>query len=457
MALKAFVKESQGGTAVMTGALSLLGIGAAALAVDIGSLAVLKNQMQNYADASAMAAAVHLDNSPGSRERAEDVARHAATRFSNVPADEQQIAVESVGFYTTYGETPVEATTDQEARFIEVRLEPRQVNYLFLPVLRRMFENDEPGPDHGFIHALAVAGSDPFICHAPPLMICDPAEHDPNLSLDDPANAGIQVRLKLPQGGNGTWAPGNFGLLQTPDGEAGASAIQEALASVQPTGCYRLVVDTATGSKTNKVRDGINARFDVGVDGDPAPNVINYPRDASIEADEFERFGDGNWDPDAYWMDRHNVSLPPALAGATRYQVYLYELGLEFARDGRRTIYPVPEGGPPAEYTVVTPSGEDIPVAQGAEDPNDPNYDGEPSSNPASNGQARRLVQVAVLQCQADNVRGNGTYPTNGNFAEFFLTEHVKDPPDAAIYGEFVRRLTTVNTPDFHANVRLVR
>ncbi len=76
---------------------------------------------------------------------------------------------------------------------------------------------------------------------------------------------------------------------------------------------------------------------------------------------------------------------------------------------------------------------------------------------PASNGAARRLVKVALLQCIADGVNGKGTYPTHGKFVEMFVTQEVRDPPDAGIYGEIVRALSPINEPEFHANVKLVK
>ncbi len=80
---------------------------------------------------------------------------------------------------------------------------------------------------------------------------------------------------------------------------------------------------------------------------------------------------------------------------------------------------------------------------------------------PASNGAARRLVKVALLQCIADGVNGKGTYPTHGKFVEMFVTQEVRDPPDAGIYGEIVRaRRRSTNrrsTPTSSWSNRLVK
>ena len=226
---------------------------------------------------------------------------------------------------------------------------------------------------------------------------------------------------------------------------------------MEPENCYSLDVTTATGSKTEKVRAGMNARFDVASGWPfPAPDVINYPRDDTLIADAAALAGDGVWDISGYWQDKHGVAPPPALADASRYQAYLYELGLEFARNGRRTIYPF-DGTLPEGFTVVSPDAEDIPVALDPANSDDPDFDGVATGEIAANGPARRLVQVPLLQCVAQGIGGHASYPTDGKYVELFITESVGAPPEAAIYAEVVRPLTPANNPDFHANVRLVR
>ena len=279
-------------------------------------------------------------------------------------------------------------------------------------------------------------------------------EADASLSPFLPANAGRQIQLKPPPAGGSAWAPGNYGLLALPDGSQGASDISAALAAVQPENCYTLDVSTAPGVKTNKVQDGINARFDLpGGLPHPAPNVMNYPKDPEIAADASVVMGNGNWDLDGYWTDRHVGPLPTDLAGASRYQVYLYEQGLEFTRNGKQTVYPI-DSALPTGFAVVTPPGVDIPAD--ATDPDNPFVDGAPSTAVAENGHARRLVQIAVLQCSALGVKGSHTYPTSGAYVEAFVTQTVENTPAGGIYVEIHRQLTTTNDPEFHANVRLV-
>ena len=442
-----------GGVAMYSVFFIVFALGVGALALDVGRMTVLRSQMQDRADAGAMAAAVHLDGRDGAQARATAVATNAMSQMSGIPGDGENLNVQTVNFYSEYDPTPVAATGDEDSKFVEVTLEPRRVNFFLEPIL------NPSGADHyENLGALAVAAANPFICAAPPLMVCDLGETDPTMDLSLQSNIGRQIVLKPPPSGGTAWGPGNYGLLALPDGSIGAADIETALASVEPADCYSLDVSTAPGVKTNKVKDGINARFDLpGGLPYPAPDVINYPQDVEIEADPNVVMGSGNWGIDAYWAAKHGGPVPVELQqgpqSASRYQVYLYELGLQFGRNGRQTIYPV-NGDLPEGYTLVSPAAPNVPVDP--LNPDDPDYDGMPSQTVAANGYARRLVQVAVLQCAADGVKGSHTYPTSGNFLEMFLTQRVSEDPAGNIYGEIVRPLSPSNDPDFHANVKLV-
>ncbi len=453
--MKGVLHDCGGGILIYVAVFVAVASGAMAFSVDLGRMSVLRTQMQNHADASAMAGAAQLNGKSGARMRARAIAEDATAASSGIPGDSSTLVVEHIRFYSDYA-SRTEAVSDFDARFIEVMLVPRRVDLVAAPILAMFGE----GKKTLLSGARAVARVKPFVCHAPPLMLCNLEETDPALSTDLPENAGRQLLLKEPQGGNATWAPGNFGLLALPDGSHGANDIEKALAAVVPEDCYDIDVATAPGSQTNKVVNGMNARFDLpGGLPHPAPNVINYPRDPDILNGTANRLGNGMWDVSSYWVDKHGgAPVPAELFNASRYQVYLYELGLPYARSQShpgQTLYPVP-GELPPDFEIVVPPGADVPVAADSAKIHDPDYDGVPSRPVASNGPARRLLKVAILNCLADNVKGHGTYPTNGNYVELFVTEHMKSPPNAAIYAEIVRPLTSLNSPDFHANVQLV-
>ena len=465
------LRNQSGGVAVYAAIFSMLGIGAGALAIDIGRMTLLRAEMQNRADAGAMAGARYLDGRDGAQGRATEVATEAMQEYSNMSnGSELSVPAAGIDFYTTL-DPLVAATSDLDSGFIRVTLEPRQMTVYFRRVLDILA--GQTNATSTTLNATAVAGTQPFICNAPPLMICDfndPAGSGPDLK--DPDNIGRQVRLKEPQGGGSqAWAPGNYGLLAV-NGSNAAGDAEAALAAVTPDACYAYLVQTNPGSMTNRVKKGINARFDLPANPwpYPAPNVINYPRDAVIIADSTATLGDGVWDLTTYWSARHGGALVPpelsSIAGtgeqATRYQTYLYELGETFLVQadsnepgyGKATIHPTVATPPGYAAVGPNPTGADVPV-DGA-NPDDPEYDGEPSQTVASDGPARRIVEVALLKCATHNVQGSGSYPTEGNYLEMFITEYVPNPPNAAIYGEVLRALTPLNSPEFYSNVMLV-
>ena len=440
------LKNDSGSIATYVAAFSVLGLGLGALSIDTGRATVLRSQMQNRADAGAMAGAAQLD---GARARASEVAINASTSHSLLASNGSELSVQSVDFYQQIEPSLVAADSDENAKFIQVTMAPKNIDYIFTPSF-----SGTTSPTQSTLGAQAIAQPDPYLCHAPPLMICDLGEINPQIDIKSNAIVGHQIVLKPPQGG-GAWAPGNYGLLALPDGSIGANALEDALAAVQPQDCYGLDVGTAPGVKTNKVQNGINARFEYETNLPyPAPNVIHYPRDEDIESGAADNYGNATWDLATYWADKHGTPLPDDLIDATRFQVYLYELGETYGRNGRLTQYPV-EGGLNAGFSEVVPPSASIPTDSSF--PNDPAYDGVPSEEVAPNGAARRLVQVAILECVADDVRGSHNYPTNGRYLEMFLTESVPNAPEGGIYAEVVRPLTPTVTPDFHANVKLVR
>ncbi|MEE8275241.1 MAG: pilus assembly protein TadG-related protein, partial [Alphaproteobacteria bacterium] len=72
-------------------------IGASTIVFDIGRLGIVRTQVQNAADAAAMAAAVQLDGQTSARARADAVARGAADQRS--------------GFRTTSGSPNIQIDT----------------------------------------------------------------------------------------------------------------------------------------------------------------------------------------------------------------------------------------------------------------------------------------------------------------------------------------------------------
>ena len=439
--LPTFLRDQRGAVAIYVGVLVTVLVGMLVIVFDVGRLAVVRSQAQNTADAAAIAAAVHLDGQAGARARAEAVARGAADQRSGIQtvSGSPNIQIDTVNFYSDEDRSP--ATGDFDAGYVEVTVVPRPVELMFEPVVAAFAGATSQGFTE--IGASAMAVNAPGVCNPPRILVCNTDEVG-LADLTSAAAAGRQILLR--QAGNAP-APGEYAMLCPPPLlSCGAPIIEDFMASLGSDECTTDVITTKTGVNFRKVVDGTNHRFEDGSLPYPmAPNIVEYPRDSAFELDVL---GNGDWDRSGYWEENHDgASLPVDLAGATRLQVYLYELGVDFARsnsDGR-TLFPVPDTVP-TDFTVVYPTAFEVPA------------DGVPPGIPTDDPR-RRILPAAVVQCQALNVRGNFDIETRYiRIVDLFITEPVGPPPatQSPIVGEFVRLRTTANSDSLIGNVRLV-
>ena len=128
------------------------------------------------------------------------------------------------------------------------------------------------------------------ICKTPPVMICNPQEStDPTFTT---ANyVGFGIKLVSVGNGGGTWAPGNFGYLNSSGGSNGAPGLRQALGWAAPPGnCIASNgVSTKPGASVS-VTDALNTRFDI-YDSNQActgsgycPASINSTKDVTRKA-----------------------------------------------------------------------------------------------------------------------------------------------------------------------------
>ena len=449
--------DKDGAVAIYAGFVSTLVIGAGVLAFDFGKATVLKAQMQNAADAAVMSAALQLDGQTGARARSCNVAVNALAHNSTISDDASALTVlggagactspftQGVRFYSAWNtatKTGTTATSDATTVFVEVILQAEQVTVVLQPILEAI-SSVSGAASLMTVGASAVATPAPIACDTSPFFVCNPNEPgavgaNPAYDILQPTNfnAGREMVIKEGPGGS-TQAPGNFGLL-CPDpsfGNCGASSIHDAIAALPSGLCNDIdTVDTAPGVRVNQIVNGINLRFNVSSNPvpasppPPAKNIQGYTKDADIadvQDDHNPPMGDGNWSSAAYWAAEHGgAAIPGALpADPSRMQVWLYENNVPFCHCGKRTEQPVPSGGsadiskpcPVAGgWQCVTPPAEDIPPAAEVPGTNNP----APLSAPE-----RRVVAVAVLNCEALNVQGSGTYPTFGQFVQLEITE----------------------------------
>lgn len=429
----------------MTAIIIVVLIGVAALAMDIGRLVVLRSQLQNAADAAALAAAMELDGADGARERAMTAAREAVRHDKSFAKLQDLLGADSLpdaafSFYcmigakfdhpqdvaisggycqgVAEGTVHVTAGGDPDAHYVRVRLDPElaagrfSLDLIFLPILNLI----TPGvATEAAVQAQAVAGRHSLQCNYPPLAICDPFEATGGRFRDNmPEGASVE----LTQGSSNQWSNGNFAFLEPINGETGAGAVALYLAEAGDQGCATPEVTTKTGSMAGP-RSGFNTRFDIysnpnpfnkpdaPANWPPAQNVIPFPVDSgTLLSVNDSRFGNGVWDFDTYWAANHPAEVPPdAWSNANlpmRWEVYRWEI------DNNK----VPASGVPTHTAAST---------------------------------ERRLFTVAVLSCNALGLTGGKktatVYEPDG-FAKFFLLQPMPEPsagPDQRlkIYGEF--------------------
>jgi Flp pilus assembly protein TadG len=240
---------------------------ATGLAVDISHVYMVKAELQNAADAGALAGAASLNSSVAGIQQ-------AVTRATSLPnkADFNKYAVSiptaNVKFAVNLTDTFVSSASAQTAplnmRFIRVTTAPAPVKiYLARLVLGSTLN----------VSATATAGqSVPLnvICGLAPVSVID---------FDTPMVPGQTYTFRAaPSQGP---SPGNYQILAL--AANGGKTVEQGLAGNSPV-CAKAgqeyAVDTSPGAKSGPVRQGLNTRFDEY--GGTSLNPADYPPDINI-------------------------------------------------------------------------------------------------------------------------------------------------------------------------------
>ena len=464
-------------------------IGMGVMAIDFSRLSTLNTFMQAGADALALAGAAELDGQ--SQPNGDDSITRANRAIANLVINKQRlgdagkvgITVASTTFLTALPTADSAvipaglATTDPtKARYVSVKVTTANLTTIFPVTFLGAVSNTAS------TKAVATAGG-PLggagrqLCLGPvvPMFICNPYESlSPGLfevmERDGPYYATYRRKqILLQTGGNGSFAPGNFGWLDTPENGQGAGGLRDAISLNQPnaggSSCRvsRNTVSQRTGNVAN-ADDAMNTRFDLwsgpfnnsksnaayppaknvrkgampgnGSNGacsplTSAPNANSLPRDGSFNG----RIGSGTYAAGSnlttYWLANYGTALPAALSGAnvSRYDVYLYEIGYTSAGVSTGNINTalansaavggpaIGEKGTPQCYSGGTVS----------------TYD-------------RRVLYVAIVNCTNLGLTGNSTAPfAPVAYGKFFLTEPVSA---GNYYSELIGLVGTGETID---------
>ena len=486
------VRNSEGAVAP-TLALSLVAlIAVGGVAFDYARMASMDTELQNAADQAALAAASQLDGDVGACSRAAAAARVMITNRTYMANDGQSTsvvianepgcdAVGNVRFYQNVTKT-TPATSDENAKFVEIQVNPRTAIYALTPVVAAF--------SSGALSATAFAGLGEAICRVPPLMLCNPNETgDPDFTIANYIGKGIRL---VANDGGGNYGPGLFGFLEVGQGNGAIDLAKVLGRQGDPGDCASgSGVEPNTGNMIS-VRDALNTRFDLlqnglnqacGANGDlclPSANSrkdlvrdgtggnscgvasggqgwklpanaypilastttpreltdaeintpvapMGYPRDIchafSITGSCIGGLiGNGNWDRLAYFRSRSGGASPEwaEAAGYTRatysafetwmagvfgtttpsrYEVYAHEMANAAARLKSQNV-----GG-------MMSHGQ--PVCNG------------PGINPDPNTPDRRILSVAVLNCEAEDVSASSTNVSVTKWIDIFLVEPV--------------------------------
>jgi Flp pilus assembly protein TadG len=262
---RTFLRDSDGAVAP-TIALSLVGlIAAGGVAFDYARLASMDTELQSAADQATLAAASQLDGETGACARAANAARsmlvndtrmandgNASGRQVTIPLEVTCDAIGQVRFWQNIGKTTA-ATTDANAKFVEITVDSRTANYVLTPIAAAF--------SSGAVSATAFAGLDSAICKVPPLMLCNPNEgSDPAFTIANYVGKGVRL---VANDGGGIYGAGNFGFLDVGAGNGATTLREELGASNVPGNCVSASgVSTETGSIIT-VRDALNTRFGI--------------------------------------------------------------------------------------------------------------------------------------------------------------------------------------------------
>ena len=278
--MKKLLRDQCGAAAPFLAATIFLLIGIGALAVELPRMANFTTDLQNAADAAALAGAAELTGLNGSINRATNAAISAFSNAQKFGSGSSTITltaanIDFLSALPSSDSTSIPSsdvtTTDGDARFIRVTIANQGINFTFASIF---------GVTNATAGVTAVAGNDEEVCQTPPMFICNPTEPTGNTNTALPVNynpadpapytlsvAGISIRGFYAGGGKAQYSPGNFGLL-CPAGGKNCNPTSQQMAKLfaAPQGsCIRTQnsqILSKTGVDQNSVAEGLNIRFD---------------------------------------------------------------------------------------------------------------------------------------------------------------------------------------------------
>jgi hypothetical protein len=446
---RSFCADTQGLILPYVTMMLIVIIGVSVLALDGARYMSLQTQLQNGADALALAGAAELDRLPDARSRAVRAIDNLVAN-GTLFGQERRVQVSRVEFYSRLPADDSRllsegtlATDGTNARFVAVTVRPATLNTL----LPASFFGGANSVSAG---AAAVAGFDQVVCQVAPLYVCNPYEV-PGMSYEqasgalqdaivDPAKRRRLLRLRQYGERNEPYAAGDYGFLEAVQLGFDTDEIMDAIAVDRPRACFiQNGVNFRPGALPD-VREAFNIRFDIyegsmsgrqndpgyrpsvnvrkgyvgggssgacnarpGTDwpiGAPPGQVTGLPLDREWPFSS-GRMGNGSWNFATYWQVNHGADgrAPPDIDGIspgnsdlpTRYDIYRYEIDHGYVADRS----PGGESGAPACY----------------------------GAGALSDSPDRRVLYSAIINCQSLGLVGsNQSNVPVAAFGKLFLT-----------------------------------
>lgn len=221
---KTFLRDTSGIILPYVTLMLVVIVGMAVLAIDGARFMSLQTQLQNGADALALAGAAELDRLPDAEDRAVHAIRSLLANSSLFDAgSNKNVQVAGIQFFSqipTTDDAPMSAGTaapDQtHARFVSVTVKPVTLTTILPATLFG-------GSNVVTTGASAVAGFDQVVCQFTPLFVCNPYETDGmtyeraaealQAAAADPTIRRRLIRLHQYRGAN-EYAAGDYGFLK---------------------------------------------------------------------------------------------------------------------------------------------------------------------------------------------------------------------------------------------------
>src|SRR6266478_6576683 len=248
-------------------------VGLSVLALDGARLMSLQTQLQNGADALALAGAAELDRLPDAETRARTAIERLLTN-SNLfgSGASRTIAVSNIKFYSRLPASDASpmsmgtlATSPGNARFVLVTVRP-----VTLPtILPAAFVG---GANRVTTAASAVAGFDQVVCGVTPIYVCNPYEtagttyDEATETLQHAASNPLDQRrlIRLQQyAGNRPYAAADYGFLNSPTLGSDEASLIDSIAVVRPPACFLQRGVNIRPGLVYSAREGFNVRFDL--------------------------------------------------------------------------------------------------------------------------------------------------------------------------------------------------